>query len=243
LTVIIIFTGVPGHELAVGVTIYVTVPAADPGFVRPCEIVEPDDAIAPVIPPVIVPIVQLKVAPATLLVSAILVVSPLQIVVGLTVVTFGVGFTVTIISTGVPGHELAVGVTLYVTVPGVVPGLTSIWAIVEPLDALAPVTPPVTPAIVQLKVAPATLLINAMFVDSALHIVVALVVETFGVGLTVMVKVCGVPSHVTRPLVKCGVTAIEATTGAVPAFIAANAAILPVPDAPSPILVLSFVQV
>ena len=52
-----------------------------------------------------------KVAPATLLAKAILVVAPLQIVVGLTVVTFGVGLTVTTMFVGLPGHELAVGVT------------------------------------------------------------------------------------------------------------------------------------
>jgi len=53
-----------------------------------------------------------KVVPATLLLNAILVVAPLQIVVGLAVVTFGVGLTVTIKLVGLPGHELAVGVTI-----------------------------------------------------------------------------------------------------------------------------------
>jgi hypothetical protein len=88
-----------------------------------------------------------------------------------------------------------------VTVPAVVPGLTSICAIVEPLEALAPVTPPVVPAIVQLNVAPATLLVRAIFVVSVLHIVVGLAVETFGVGLTVIVKVCAGPVQVTEPFV------------------------------------------
>jgi hypothetical protein len=61
---------------------------------------------------VIAPIVQLKVAPATLLLSAILVVAPLQIVSVLDVVTLGVGLTVTTKLVGAPGHELAVGVTI-----------------------------------------------------------------------------------------------------------------------------------
>ena len=56
--------------------------------------------------------VQLKVAPATLLLSAILVVAPLQMVVELDVVTFGVGLTVTTMLVGIPGHELAVEVTI-----------------------------------------------------------------------------------------------------------------------------------
>jgi hypothetical protein len=120
--------------------------------------------------------------------------------------------------------------------------LTRIWAIVDPLEALAPVTPPVVPAIVQLNVAPATLLVRAIFVVSVLHIIVGLTVDTSGVGLTVMVKVCGVPVHVTDPLVKFGVTVIVATTGVVPGFEAVNAAILPEPVAASPMPGVSFDQ-
>ena len=58
-------------------------------------IVKPFEALAPVIPPVIGPIVQLNEVPATLLNNAMFVVFPLQIVVGLMVVTSGSGFTVT----------------------------------------------------------------------------------------------------------------------------------------------------
>ena len=66
--------------------------------------VEPLEALAPVIPPVIAPIVQLKVVPATLLVNAIFVVVPLQIVVGLIVETLGVGFIVTVTVKAGPGQ-------------------------------------------------------------------------------------------------------------------------------------------
>ena len=100
-------------------------PAVVPELTRRSKIVAPLDTVAPVTPPVIAPMVQLKVAPATLLVSAILVVPPLQIVVELAVVTFGVGLTVTTKFVALPGHELAVGVTIYVTVPAVVPELIS----------------------------------------------------------------------------------------------------------------------
>ena len=164
-------------------------PAVAKGLVSVCAIVEPLDALSPVIPPVIVPIVQLKVAPVTLLFNVIFVVVPLQIVVGLAVVTFGFGFIVTTMFVGAPGQPFADGVTIYVTVPAVVPGLVSVCAIVDPLDALAPVIPPVIDPIVQLKVAPVTLLFNAIFVAVPLQIVVGLAVVTFGVGYNVTVTV------------------------------------------------------
>jgi hypothetical protein len=112
LTVTIMFEVIPGHEFAVGVTIYVTVPAVEPGLVRTCDMVAPPAGAAPVIPPVIAPMVQLNVAPDTLLFSAMFVLVALQIVVDPVYVTLGVGLTVTMKSTGVPEHELAVGVTL-----------------------------------------------------------------------------------------------------------------------------------
>jgi hypothetical protein len=184
LTVITMLTGAPGQEFAVGVTIYVTEPAVVPELVRAWAIVAPEEEVAPVIPPVTAPIVQLNVVPVTLLLNAIFVVAPLQMVVGPVDVKFGAGLTVTTMVVGVPVHELAVGVTVYVTVPAAVPGLISIWAIVAPPDELAPVIPPVTEPTVQLKAAPATLLVNAILVVVALQIVVGLTVVTFGTGLT-----------------------------------------------------------
>jgi hypothetical protein len=111
LTVTTTFIGIPGHPLAVGVTIYITVPDVASELVSVCEIVDPFDADAPVIVPVIVPTVQLNVAPETLLLNGMFVVAPLQIVVMPPAVALGAGFTVTTMFTGVPGHELAVGVT------------------------------------------------------------------------------------------------------------------------------------
>ena len=58
---------------------------------------------------------------------------------------------------------------------------------------------------------------------------------TFGVGLTVMVKVIDGPVQLVPPLLKVGVTVIVATTGALVALVAVNDRILPVPDAPNPI--------
>ena len=67
--------------------------------------------------------------------------------------------------------------------------------------------------------------------------------STSAVGLTVMVKVFVGPSHVLPSLVKCGVTTIVATTGAVPGFVATNDGMLPVPLAAKPMLISLFVQV
>lgn len=155
----------------------------------------PFEGVAPVTPPVIVPIVQLNVAPDTELVRAMLVAVALQIVSGLADVTFGVGLTVTIMFDVIPGQEFAVGVTIYVTVPEVAPGLVRTWEIVAPLAALAPVIPPVIVPIVQLKVAPDTLLFSAMLVLVTLQIVVEPVYVTVGVGLTVTIISTGVPEH------------------------------------------------
>ena len=58
--------------------------------------VEPEPALAPVMPPVIVPIVQLNVL-ATLAVKLILGPVPLQVVAVVAVVTAGLGLTVTVI--------------------------------------------------------------------------------------------------------------------------------------------------
>ena len=84
-----------------------------PGLSKVCVIAVPPDDDAPVIPPVMVPTVQLKLAPLTLLFKAIFVAEPLQIVVGLAVITFGVGFTVTVTVKLLPGQGMdVVGVTV-----------------------------------------------------------------------------------------------------------------------------------
>ncbi len=67
--------------------------------------------------------------------------------------------------------------------------------------------------------------------------------STSPVGLTVIVKVFAGPSQVTPPLLKCGVTMIVATTGAVPLFIAVNDGILPLPADARPIDGRLFVHV
>ena len=61
---------------------------------------------------------------------------------------------------------------------------------------------------------------------------------TVGVGLTVIVNVCGEPA---QPFAD-GVTLIVAVTGALEVFVAVNAAMFPVPLAAKPIEVVLFVQ-
>jgi hypothetical protein len=84
-------------------------------------IVEPEPAEAPLIPPEIVPIVHTNVL-GTLDVNEMFGPVPLQIIFVFAVVTTGVGFTVTVIVYGTPGHEpvVDVGVTRYCTEPAVV---------------------------------------------------------------------------------------------------------------------------
>ena len=81
---------------------------------------DPDPAVAPVIPPVTVPIVQAKVLGAVAD-KAIFVLIPLQTETGAIAIISGIGLTVTTILDGLPTQEPAeeVGVTMYSTVPTV----------------------------------------------------------------------------------------------------------------------------
>jgi hypothetical protein len=81
---------------------------------------EPDDGLAPVIPPEIVPMVQVNVLGVEA-VNEILGLVLLQIFAVLAIVIEGFGFTVTVIIYGKPAQlpVVAVGVTMYCTVPEV----------------------------------------------------------------------------------------------------------------------------
>lgn len=88
----------------------------------------PFPALAPVIPPVIVPIVQAKVLEAEA-VNGISVLVPLQIVFVFAVITSGTELTVTTIVTGEPAQPppAEVGVMIYGTVPEeALPGYTNV---------------------------------------------------------------------------------------------------------------------
>ena len=88
----------------------------------------PLPALAPVIPPVIVPIVQVKLLGIEE-VRLIFGLVPLQMEVVAIVVTTGAGLTVTVMVVDGPAHTplVEMGVTLYSTLPGAVPlGLTRV---------------------------------------------------------------------------------------------------------------------
>ena len=80
--------------------------------------VSPELGLAPVIEPVMVPITHVKLL-GTLEVKAIFGLVPLQVTAVAELVTAGLGFTVTVIVNGVPAQVpvVAVGVTIYSTVP------------------------------------------------------------------------------------------------------------------------------
>ena len=84
-------------------------------------IVEPEPALAPVIPPVMTPIVHVKVL-GTLAVKLIFGPVPLQVLAVAAVVTTGEGLTVTVMIYAFPEHDPVVetGVTIYCIVPAVV---------------------------------------------------------------------------------------------------------------------------
>jgi hypothetical protein len=137
----------------VGVIIYSTDPEEELlGLVRVWLITGPEPAVAPVIPPVIFPMVH-AYADGTLDASEIFGLVPLHIASVAGLVTTGVGLTVTVIVNGAPGQPPAtdVGVTIYSTVPAVVlPGLFNVWLITGPALATAPLMPPVMVPIVQI---------------------------------------------------------------------------------------------
>ena len=65
---------------------------------------------------------------------------------------------------------------------------------------------------------------------------VAVMAVISGVGLMVMVNVRGVPVQVSAPFTRLGVTVIVITFGVVPALMATNGPIGPVPLSPNPIV-------
>jgi hypothetical protein len=193
LTVTTILYAGPTHDpiVEVGVTRYSTVPdVALLGLLRTWLIVPPEPATGPLILPVIVPTVHVKLL-AALAAKAIFGLVPLQVLAVLAVVTTGLGYTVTVIVYAEPGHDpvVEVGVTRYSTEPGVaLLGLVSTWLIVLPDPATAPVMLPVIVPIVQAKLLGA-LAVNAMFGLVPLQVLAVLAVVTAGVGLTVTVIV------------------------------------------------------
>jgi hypothetical protein len=167
--------------------------------------VAPEPALAPVMPPVIAPTVQLKLL-ATEADNAIFGPDPLQVEAVGKLVTIGAGLTVTVIVKGDPPHKPAteVGVTIYSTDPKTDElGFVSTWLIVLPDPALAPEMPPITVPIVQVYVL-AMEAVKLILAFVPLHMALTADVVTTGAGLTVTVIVYGDPAQ--EPIVDVGVT-------------------------------------
>jgi hypothetical protein len=94
--------------------------------------------------PETVPMVQLKLL-GIFAVRGTFRVLPLQTDAVERIVITGAGKTVTVTVNTFPEQvpEPETGMTRYSTVPFVVPGLVSVWDIVDPVPAVAPVMPPV----------------------------------------------------------------------------------------------------
>jgi hypothetical protein len=207
-TVTVIVNGDPAQfpVVDVGVTIYCTVPEVVPlGLVRTWLMVEPVPALAPVIPPVMVPMFQEKVLGVEA-VSAILGLVPLHVDTVGALVTTGLGFTDMVMIYGLPIHDpvTAVGVITYSMLPAVeLLGLTSVWLSVVPDPALAPVIPPVLVPIVHEKLLGVEE-VSTVFGAVLLHISAVALFVTTGLGFTVTVIVNGFP--IQEPVEEVGVT-------------------------------------
>ena len=176
--------------------------------------------------------------PATVLLNTTAdVAAPLHTVWFEGVATIGVGFTVTVKLCGVPMQVAAVGVTAMIAVVATEPVFTAVNDAIlpapeftRPIVVLLFVHAYVVPATVLLKLnAPAVLLLQKVWLAGTVSI---------GVGFTVTVKLCVVPTQVAA----VGVTAMIAVVATEPLFTAVKAAILPAPEFTRPIVVLLFVQ-
>ena len=159
--------------------------------------------------------------------------------------TDGVGFTVKVNVTTVPGQPVntLTGVTVTVATTGAVPVFTAMKLGIFPVPTEA--SPIDGWLLVQLKNTPGWDVVKLTgAVLDPLH-------STWlpgsggsiaGVGFTVIVKVFDGPVQPTPLLLNVGVTVIVAVTGKAVRLIAVKAAILPVPLAARPILVLLLVQ-
>lgn len=144
----------------------------------------------------------------------------------------GAAPTVTVAVIGVPGHPLAVGVIVKVTVAGLLVVLVSVPEILpDPLAAI-PVTAEVL-SLVQLKVVPVTFPVKLIGVIAPEQTVCAATeAMAVGVGLTVTLKVTGVPVH---PFAE-GVTVKVTTTGAL-VVLTSEPLMVPLPLAAIPVTV------
>ena len=215
--------------------------AAKVGIVAPApEAAKPIDVLL---------FVQLKTVPITVPEKLIVAVGePLQTVwLAGAAEAVGVGLIVIVNCTGAPEQVTPLLVNEAVTVKVAVTGTfvlleaVKVGTLPTPLVGARPIVCGVRD---QEKVAPDTLLVNTTDGTVApLQCVWLTIGVTAGIGLTVIVKVMGVPVHTAPTLGEVtGVTVIVAVTGAEPAFCAVKDGILPLPAAARPIEGVLFVQ-
>lgn len=183
-------------------------------------------------------LVQLYTVPATGPVKFTVKVAPAHTRWSATGFTDGTGLTVIVKVTGVPEQLtpplVYTGVTVIVATCGTLVTLVAIKLGIFP-SAPAP-RPMLVLLLVQLYSVPGTDPIKITgAVGEPWHNTWLAGWLTVGVGLTVIVKVPGVPEQLTPPLVNTGVTVIVATIGALVILVAVNEAIFPVPLSASPI--------
>lgn len=239
-TVTVAVIGVPGHPLATGVIVNVTVTGLLVVLVSVPEIF-PDPLAAMPVAAVVLSLVQLKVVPVTFPLRLMGVIAPEQTVcVAMDAVAVGVGFTVTLNVTGVPVQPFAEGVTVKVTTAGALVVLTS-----EPLIAPEPLAAIPVTAVVLLRVQVNVVLAT---VPDGLTVVIAepeqmvcgAIALTTGLGFTSTADTF-VPS--VQPLAVPAILNVT-VTGAVVVLTREPAIVLPVPEADMPVTdaVLSLVQ-
>ena len=227
---------VPTQVAAVGVTAMIAVVATEPLFTAVKAAILPAPEFTR--PIVVLLFVHAYVVPATVLLKlnapAVLLLQKVWLA---GTVSIGVGFTVTVKLCVVPTHVAAVGVTEMIAVVATEPLFTAVNDAIlpapeftRPIVVLLFVHAYVVPATVLLKLnAPAVLLLQKVWLAGTVSI---------GVGFTVTVKLCVVPTHVAA----VGVTAMIAVVATEPLFTAVKAAILPAPEFTRPIVVLLFVH-
>jgi hypothetical protein len=144
---------------------------------------------------------------------------------------------------GVPLQAFALGVTVIVPEIGVLPALV---ATKEGIFPVAPIPKPIAVfELAQVYVVFATpKALEKLIAEDVIpsHIGNELTALTVGIGLTVIVKVCGVPKQSTPFKVNFGVTVMVLTIGFGVVLVTVNDGIFPTPEAASPIEVLELVQ-
>jgi hypothetical protein len=250
LTVIVKVSAVPAQLtepfVKVGVTVIVALIGEVPALVavnvamlpvpfapRPMAVLLFDQAYV-VVPPV--RLVAKLMAPLAPLLQSTILAGSVTCADGLTVIV-----NVSAGPTQLTDPFVKVGVTVIVALIGDVPEFVALN------DAILPEPLATSPIAVLLfdheyVVVPPVRLVAKVIIPLAaeLHRTISAGSVTWAVGLTVIVNVSAGPTQLTEPLVKVGVTVIVALMGDVPALVAVNEAMLPVPFAPRPIAVLLF---